>query len=83
MSKSYINCTKEAALLPGEMGPASTHVKPAVPANGGSHEVIFTRTEVTDKGSLNQRKVLERRAALVEEMYAPESSPRIFRIHGA
>ncbi|MFY9532238.1 MAG: feruloyl-CoA synthase [Candidatus Acidiferrales bacterium] len=39
--------------------------------------------EVTDKGSLNQRKVLERRAALVEELYAPKSSLRIFRIHGA
>jgi feruloyl-CoA synthase len=38
--------------------------------------------EVTDKGSLNQRKVLERRAALIEELYAAEFSPRIFRIKG-
>jgi feruloyl-CoA synthase len=38
--------------------------------------------EVTDKGSLNQRKVLERRAALVEELYAPEPSARVLRIKG-
>lgn len=36
--------------------------------------------EVTDKGSLNQRAVLDRRAAIVEELYALESCPRIFRI---
>jgi feruloyl-CoA synthase len=38
--------------------------------------------EVTDKGSLNQRKVLDRRAALVEELYAPEPSARVLRIKG-
>jgi feruloyl-CoA synthase len=37
--------------------------------------------EVTDKGSLNQRAVLERRANLVEELYAAEDSDRIIRIH--
>ena len=36
--------------------------------------------EITDKGSLNQRAVLDRRAAIVEELYAPEPSPRIFKI---
>ncbi|MFZ3217129.1 MAG: feruloyl-CoA synthase [Candidatus Acidiferrales bacterium] len=36
--------------------------------------------EVTDKGSLNQRAVLERRAAIVEELYAPEFSHRALRI---
>ncbi len=37
--------------------------------------------EVTDKGSLNQRAVLERRAPLVEELYSSiESSPRILRL---
>ena len=36
--------------------------------------------EITDKGSLNQRAVLDRRAAIVEELYALESSARIFRI---
>jgi feruloyl-CoA synthase len=39
--------------------------------------------EVTDKGSLNQGKVLERRAGLVEELYSSESSPRILRIKKA
>jgi feruloyl-CoA synthase len=37
--------------------------------------------EVTDKGSLNQRAVLERRAPLVEELYSSvEESPRILRL---
>jgi feruloyl-CoA synthase len=36
--------------------------------------------EITDKGSLNQRAVLDRRATIVEELYAPESSPRLFKI---
>ncbi len=36
--------------------------------------------EITDKGSLNQRAVLERRAALVEELYAAEPSQAILRI---
>ncbi|MGH8769289.1 MAG: hypothetical protein ACREVT_14070, partial [Burkholderiales bacterium] len=33
--------------------------------------------EITDKGSINQRAVLEHRAALVEELYAPLPSPRV------
>ena len=32
--------------------------------------------EITDKGSINQRAVLETRAALVEELYADQPSPR-------
>jgi feruloyl-CoA synthase len=36
--------------------------------------------EITDKGSLNQRNILERRAALVDEMYSPSPSPRVLRI---
>jgi feruloyl-CoA synthase len=36
--------------------------------------------EITDKGSLNQRVILERRAALVEEIYARSPSPRVLRI---
>jgi feruloyl-CoA synthase len=36
--------------------------------------------EVTDKGSFNQRAVLNNRAALVEELYAPEPSPRVLVI---
>ena len=29
------------------------------------------RGEVTDKGSINQRAVLDARAALIEELYSP------------
>lgn len=33
-----------------------------------------------DKGSLNQRAILDRRAALVEELYAPRRSARVLFI---
>ena len=33
--------------------------------------------EITDKGSLNQRAVLARRAALVDELYATPPSPQV------
>jgi feruloyl-CoA synthase len=33
--------------------------------------------EMTDKGSINQRAVLKARAALVEELYAPNPPPRV------
>ena len=33
--------------------------------------------EITDKGSLNQRAIIERRAALVDELYAAAPSPRV------
>lgn len=33
--------------------------------------------EITDKGSLNHAAILERRAGLVEEMYAPKPSSRV------
>jgi len=36
--------------------------------------------EITDKGSFNQRAVLERRAALVNELYAAAPGPRILNI---
>lgn len=36
--------------------------------------------EITDKGSFNQRVVLERRSNLVEDLYAAEPSPRIVRV---
>jgi feruloyl-CoA synthase len=38
--------------------------------------------EATDKGSINQRAVLGRRAALVEELYAPTPSPNVIAIDG-
>jgi feruloyl-CoA synthase len=36
--------------------------------------------EMTDKGSINQRAVLARRAALVEELYGEQASPRVIAI---
>jgi feruloyl-CoA synthase len=36
--------------------------------------------EMTDKGSINQRAVLSRRAVLVDELYATPPSPRVIRI---
>jgi feruloyl-CoA synthase len=36
--------------------------------------------EITDKASLNQRAILDRRAALVDKMYAPHPSPHVLRI---
>ena len=38
------------------------------------------RGEVTDKGSINQRAVLEHRAALIDELYAMPPSPRVIAI---
>ena len=35
--------------------------------------------EMTDKGSVNQRAVLGRRAAMVEELYAETPSRRVIR----
>jgi feruloyl-CoA synthase len=39
--------------------------------------------EITDKGSFNQRVVLERRAQIVDELYAVKPSPQILRIKGS
>ena len=39
-------------------------------------------SEITDKGSINQRAVLQHRAALVEELYAEPPSPRVLRTFG-
>jgi feruloyl-CoA synthase len=38
--------------------------------------------EVTDKGSINQRAVLTRRTAMVEELYAQSASDRVISIDG-
>jgi feruloyl-CoA synthase len=39
--------------------------------------------EMTDKGSINQRAVLQRRAALLHELYATPPSPRVIAIEPA
>jgi feruloyl-CoA synthase len=59
-------------------------------ATGGSNRVCrailldepasLDAGEMTDKGSINQRAVLARRAALVEELYGRELSPRVIAI---
>jgi feruloyl-CoA synthase len=36
--------------------------------------------EITDKGSLNQKAVLQHRAALVEELYADKPSPQVIMV---
>ena len=38
------------------------------------------RGEVTDKGSINQRAVLEHRTSMIEELYAPEPSARVITL---
>jgi feruloyl-CoA synthase len=38
--------------------------------------------EITDKGSFNQRAVLDRRAGLVEQLYLENPPPEILRVHG-
>jgi feruloyl-CoA synthase len=35
---------------------------------------------MTDKGSINQRAVLEHRGSLVEELYAATPSPRVITL---
>ncbi len=62
----------------------------AVQSTGSSNRVVsillleeppsLDGGEMTDKGSINQRAVLSRRAALVDELYADPSSPRVIRI---
>jgi feruloyl-CoA synthase len=39
--------------------------------------------EITDKGSFNQRVVLDRRANLIEELYAPQPPARVLRADGS
>jgi feruloyl-CoA synthase len=43
---------------------------------------LLDALEVTDKGSLNQRAMLSRRAALVEELYAAMPSSRVIQLTG-
>jgi feruloyl-CoA synthase len=59
-------------------------------ATGGSNRVCraillveppsLDAGEMTDKGSINQRAVLERRASIVADLYARAPSPRVLTI---
>jgi feruloyl-CoA synthase len=69
---------------------AALLVKMAKASTGSSNRIVrmilltdppsMDTGEMTDKGSINQRAVLKNRAALVEELYADETSPRVIRI---
>jgi feruloyl-CoA synthase len=39
------------------------------------------RGEVTDKGSINQRAVLDHRSSLIDELYAPTSAARVITLN--
>ncbi len=62
----------------------------AQPATGSSNRIVrailaeeppsLDAGEITDKGSFNQRAVLERRAALVDELYALVPPPRVLTV---
>jgi feruloyl-CoA synthase len=56
---------------------SSTRITRAVLLDG---PLSIDRGEVTDKGSINQRAVLEHRSALVEELYAPTLSARVITL---
>ncbi|WP_458759675.1 feruloyl-CoA synthase [Afipia sp. TerB] len=45
------------------------------------HPLSIDRGEVTDKGSVNQRAVLEHRAAAVDDLYASAPSPQVIALH--
>ncbi len=62
----------------------------ALTATGSSNRVVrallleeppsLDAGEITDKGSINQRNVLDHRAALVESLYSAEPGPAILRL---
>ena len=56
---------------------SSTHVVRAIVLD---QPPSIDAREITDKGSLNQRAVLQNRASLVEELYAPKPSARVITI---
>ncbi len=66
--------------------PISPRKAPAVPIASAallmSEQPSLDAGEMTDKGSINQRAVLTRRAKLVEELYAPASAPHIIDVTG-
>jgi feruloyl-CoA synthase len=65
----------------------------SLPASGSSNRIVraiileeppsLDAGEMTDKGSINQRAVLQRRAALVDEIYATPRSARVIAIEAA
>ena len=67
--------TKLAAISPG----SSTRVERAILM---AEPPSMDKSEMTDKGSINQRAVLKNRAALVDELYAVPLSSRVIAVEG-
>ncbi|HLZ01949.1 MAG TPA: feruloyl-CoA synthase [Bradyrhizobium sp.] len=63
-------------LLAGATG-SSNRITRAILIDG---PLSIDRGEVTDKGSINQRAVLEHRKELIEELYAPAASARVITL---
>jgi feruloyl-CoA synthase len=56
---------------------SSTLIKRVIIAD---FELSLDKGEITDKGSINQRKILANHAELVDEIYADEKSERVIEI---
>jgi len=67
--------TRLAAISPGSSMRVERAILMAEPPS-------MDKSEMTDKGSINQRAVLKNRAALVDELYAMPLSSRIIAVEG-
>ena len=68
-------CVREGmALLRDEGGGSSTYATRAIVLE---EPPSIDAGEITDKGYINQRAVLERRAAIVERLYAEPVDPAV------
>ncbi|MBX3678198.1 MAG: feruloyl-CoA synthase [Rhodocyclaceae bacterium] len=73
-----VECVREGlAQLKRENGGSSTHATRALLM---AEPPSIDANEITDKGYINQRAVLSRRAALVERLYAEPADPAVIRI---
>ena len=73
-----VDCVRKGlAQLKRENGGSSTHATRALLM---AEPPSIDANEITDKGYINQRAVLARRAALVERLYAEPAGPAVIRI---
>ena len=73
-----VGCVRKGlAQLKQENGGSSTHATRALLM---AEPPSIDANEITDKGYINQRAVLSRRAALVERLYAAAADPAVIRI---
>jgi feruloyl-CoA synthase len=86
------NATKDILAHPAVRAQFQSHLNTfAAESTGSSNRVMrailleeppsLDAGEITDKGSFNQRAVLDRRAALVEQLYLEDPPPSILRTH--